>query len=40
MAETVLEMVEKTNTCSNLDSPVRVWIDTDGDYTIEEYEDK
>lgn len=35
MAEAVLDKVQETNTCSNLKSPVRVWIDASGDYTLE-----
>lgn len=37
--ETVLELVQQTNTCSNLDSPVEVWITPDGKFTIDVYED-
>ena len=29
---TVLDRIRKTNTCNNLDSPVDVWIDGEGDY--------
>lgn len=32
--ETVLDRIRRTNTCSNLDSPVRVWIDDDGSYYV------
>lgn len=31
----VLDVVRKTDTCSNLDSPVRVWIDPEMDYFVE-----
>lgn len=31
---TVLDRVRETNTCSNLDSPVRVWIDEEGWYDL------
>ena len=31
---TVLGQVHRTSTCSNLDSPVRVWIDEDGWYDL------
>jgi len=33
-AETVLKKIYQTNTCSNLDSPVEVWIDEEGFYTV------
>ncbi len=33
----VLEKVRETNTCSNLDTPVSVWIDPEGWYTVEVY---
>ena len=29
-----MEMVRRTNTCTNLDSPVEVWIDEYGYYTV------
>ncbi len=32
--ETVLCKVQETNTCRNLDSPVEVYIDLDGFYTL------
>lgn len=32
--EEVLEQVQKVNTCSNLDTPVRVWIDSEGWLTL------
>ena len=32
--EAVLEKIEKTNTCLNLDTPVEVCIDPDGDFTV------
>jgi hypothetical protein len=35
--ETVLERIRDVNTCSNLNSPVTVWIDEDGYETIEVY---
>jgi hypothetical protein len=34
----ILDKVRETNTCSNLNSPVRVWIDLKGDYTLSIYE--
>lgn len=30
----VLEMVRRTNTCSNLDTPVDVWIDENGYHIV------
>lgn len=30
----VLEVVRRTNTCSNLDIPVEVWIDESGYHTV------
>ena len=30
-----LELVRRTNTCSNLDTPVEVWIDESGYHTVE-----
>lgn len=33
----VLERVRETDTCSNLDTPVRVWIDSEGHYTVDVY---
>jgi hypothetical protein len=36
--ETVLERVEQTNTCGTLESPVDVWIDEAGDFTLNIYE--
>lgn len=33
-SETILDMVQATNTCSNLDSPVTVWIDPQGYHTL------
>ena len=35
----VLEKVRETDTCSNLDSPVTVWIDEEGNYTVDVYEE-
>jgi hypothetical protein len=37
-AETVLRRIEETNTCRNLDSPVEVFIDPDGDFTVLVYD--
>jgi len=36
--DTVMDKIIETNTCSNLDSPVSVWIDDEGYYTILVYE--
>lgn len=33
----LLLQIRKVNTCSNLSTPVEVWIDELGDYTIEVY---
>ena len=33
----VMEIIKETNTCSNLDSPVEVWIDKKGDFKIKVY---
>jgi hypothetical protein len=32
--ETVLRKIDETNTCLNLDSPVEVCIDPDGEFTV------
>jgi len=34
----ILLIIKETNTCSNLDSPVEVWIDKDGDFRIKVYD--
>lgn len=34
----VMMLIRETNTCSNLDFPVEVWIDEDGDFTIKVYD--
>lgn len=34
----VLDRIQETNTCTNLDSPVEVWIDQDGFYTVRVYQ--
>lgn len=36
--ETVLTKIQETNTCSDLSSPVQVWIDEDGWYSILVYD--
>ncbi len=33
-AEVVLNRIRETNTCTNLQSPVSVWIDKNGDYRV------
>jgi hypothetical protein len=38
MAEAVLDMVEATNTCTDIRAPVEVWIDPKGDYRLKVYE--
>lgn len=35
--EAILEKILETNTCSNLDEPVEVWIDPEGDYRVAVY---
>lgn len=37
-AETVHDAIRETDTCSNLDCPVSVWIDREGWWTVEVYE--
>lgn len=36
--EDVIMMLIETNECRNLDSPVEVYIDPDGKYSVEVYE--
>lgn len=36
-ADVVFDFVRTTNTCSNLDTPVEVWIDPKGDCRIRVY---
>ena len=36
--EAVLEKIEKTKACLNLDPPVEVFIDPDGDFTVQVYD--
>lgn len=38
--DTVLTKIHETNTVSNLDSPVTVWIDEDGWWTVDVYDPK
>jgi len=37
--EDILDQIKTVNTCSNLDSPVRVWIDEQGYYTVDVHEE-
>lgn len=37
--EDVMERIRATDTCSNLDSPVEVWVDEEGLYRIWVYDD-
>jgi hypothetical protein len=32
--EIVMGVIRETNTCTNLDSPVEVWVDQEGDFRI------
>ncbi len=34
MGSDILDKIRETNTCSNLNSPVVVWIDPEGDYQV------
>ena len=34
----VLSKIEETNTCRNLDSPVEVYIDPEGNFTVNVYD--
>lgn len=36
--EAILEKIEETNTCLNLDTPVEVCIDRDGEFTVLVYD--
>lgn len=38
VAQALMDMVRRTDTCSNLSSPVRVWIDKSMDFTVEVYD--
>ena len=38
-AETVLEKVQETNSCSNLCVPVIVWVDAEADYVVKVWDD-
>jgi hypothetical protein len=32
--ESIMDVIRETNTCTNLDSPVEVWVDQGGDFRI------
>ncbi len=36
----VEDRIKQTNTCTDLSSPVSVWIDAKGDWTLEIYDDE
>lgn len=36
--ETVIRKIEETNTCLNIDSPVEVFIDPAGEFTVRVYD--
>lgn len=38
MAEAVLDKIQETNTCDDCRSPVRVYIDREGSYSVEVWE--
>ncbi len=38
--ETVIRKIEETNTCLNLDSPVEVCIDPDGEFTVRVFDQR
>jgi hypothetical protein len=38
MPEAMLAKIMETNTCSNLDTPVEVWIDTEANHSILVYD--
>jgi hypothetical protein len=35
--EDVMNVIRETDTCTNLDRPVEVWIDPEGDFKIDVY---
>ena len=35
----ILDKIRETNTCTDLSSPISVWIDSEGIYTLEVYDD-
>jgi hypothetical protein len=39
-ADMVMEMIRETNTVSNLNSPVEVWIDPKGWHTVVVWDDE
>jgi hypothetical protein len=38
--ESILELAKQVDTCSNLDTPVHVWIDCLGYYTVDVYDER
>jgi hypothetical protein len=40
MPESVLDKIIETDTCSNFDAPVEVWIDTQGYYSVRVYDQR
>lgn len=40
MPEAVLDKIIETDTCSNLDVPVEVWIDAEGYYSVLVYDQR
>jgi len=40
MGEAVLDKVQETNTCGTLSTPVDVWIDPEGVYTLEVFDSR
>lgn len=40
MAEAVLDKIRETNTCSNLNTPVEVWIDPEGIYRVKVWDER
>lgn len=36
----IMSLISDTNVCTNLDSPVTIWIDPDGEFSIKLYESK
>ena len=38
--EDVMAEIEETDTCSDLSSPVSVWIDDDGYFTVDVYDER
>ncbi len=36
--DTIIDMIRETDSCSNLNSPVKVWIDPEGHHTVLVYD--